>query len=153
MKALTAAEMHEVDRLTAERHGIPSLQLMENAGGSVFDYLRSSQGDAVASRASVLCGKGNNGGDGFVVARLLQESGLKPCVCLFADPQSLRGDAAENFLRLKKSGADIRIIFDAAGWHATRGELAKSRIIVDALLGTGLKGRVEGLLPPVHTAN
>jgi len=151
MKALTAAEMHEVDRLTAERHGIPSLQLMENAGGSVFDYLRSSQGDAVASRASVLCGKGNNGGDGFVVARLLQESGLKPCVCLFADPQSLRGEAAENFLRLKKSGADIRIIPNPDGWQATRDELAKSRVIVDALLGTGLKGPVEGLLASVIT--
>src|SRR6266481_6174564 len=149
MKALTAAEMHEVDRLTTERHGIPSLQLMENAGRSVFDYLRSSQGDAAASRASVLCGRGNNGGDGFVVARLLQESGLKPCVCLFADPQSLRGDAAENFLHLKKSGADIRIFSDAAGWHATRGEAAKSRVIVDALLGTGLKGPVEGLLASV----
>src|SRR5712664_3495722 len=151
MKALTAAEMHEVDRLTTERHGIPSLQLMENAGRSVFDYLRSSQGDAAASHASVLCGKGNNGGDGFVVARLLQESGLKPCICLFADPQSLSGDTAENFLRLKKSGADIRIFTDAAGWHATRGELAKSRVIVDALLGTGLKGPVEGLLASVIT--
>jgi NAD(P)H-hydrate epimerase len=151
MKALTAAEMHEVDRLTTERHGIPSLQLMENAGKSVFDYLRSSHGDSAASHASVLCGKGNNGGDGFVVARLLQESGLQPCVSLFADPQSLRGDAAENFLRLKKSGADIRIIPDPDGWHATRGELAKSRVIVDALLGTGLKGRVEGLLASVIT--
>jgi ADP-dependent NAD(P)H-hydrate dehydratase / NAD(P)H-hydrate epimerase len=151
MKALTAAEMHEVDRLTTERHGIPSLQLMENAGRSVFDNLRSSPGDATTSHAAVLCGKGNNGGDGFVVARLLQESGFKPCVCLFADPQSLRGDAAESFLRLKRSGADIRIIFDAAGWSAARRELAKSRVIVDALLGTGLKGSVEGLLASVIT--
>src|SRR5207249_8803320 len=68
------------------------------------------------------------GGDGYVVARLLQEAGLQPCVYLFADPQTLRGDAAENFLRLKKSGADIRIIPDPDGWHATRGELAKSRV-------------------------
>src|SRR5882762_10569388 len=132
MKALTAAEMHDVDRLTTERYGIPSLQLMENAGRTVSDYLRLFHGDSAASRASVLCGKGNNGGDGFVVARLLQESGLKPCVCLFADPQTIRGDAVENFLRLKKSGADIRIIPDAAGWQATRGALAKSRILVDA---------------------
>src|SRR5712664_2485937 len=103
MKALTAAEMHEVDRLTTERHGIPSLQLMENAGKSVFDYLRSSYGDAAASHASVLCGKGNNGGDGFVVARLLQESGLKPSAYLFAEAGTLRGGAAENFSRLKNS--------------------------------------------------
>jgi hydroxyethylthiazole kinase-like uncharacterized protein yjeF len=149
MKTLTAAEMREVDRLTTERYGIPSLQLMENAGKSVFDYLRSSLGDNVTNQAAVLCGKGNNGGDGFVVARLLQEAGLKPRTYLFADPQTLRGDAAENFLRLKKSGADIRIIPDSAGWHATRRELAKSRVIVDALLGTGLKGRVEDLLASV----
>ena len=146
MKALTAAEMREVDRLTTERHGIPSLQLMENAGKSVFDYLRSSLGDNATNQAAILCGKGNNGGDGFVVARLLQESGLKPRTYLFADPQTLRGDAAENFLRLKKSGVDIRIIPDGDSWHSIRAELAKSRIIVDALLGTGLKGRVEGLL-------
>ena len=149
MKALTAAEMQEVDRLTTEHYGIPSVQLMENAGKSVFDHLRSSLSDAAASRASVLCGKGNNGGDGFVLARLLQESGLKPCVYLFADPQTLRGDAAENFLRLKKSGADIRIIHDAVAWPAMRSELAKSRVIADALLGTGLKGPVEGLLASV----
>jgi NAD(P)H-hydrate epimerase len=151
MKALTAAEMHEVDRLTTERFGISGLQLMENAGKSVFDHLRLSLGDAAASHAAVLCGKGNNGGDGFVVARLLQESGLQPKVFLFADPQSVRGDAAENFLRLKKSGADIRIIHDAAAWHATRSEVRKPRVIVDALLGTGLKGRVEGLLASVIT--
>jgi len=149
MKALTAAEMQEVDRFTAERHGIPGLQLMENAGKSVFDCIRALYGDAAASHASVLCGKGNNGGDGFVVARLLQESGLQPCAYLFADPQTLRGDAAENFLRLRRSGADIQIIPAEAGWQAKRGELRKSRIIVDALLGTGLKGRVEGLLASV----
>src|SRR5207244_1577947 len=151
MKALTAAEMRQVDLLTTERYGIPSLQLMENAGTRFFEFLRSSYGDLAASHAAVLCGKGNNGGDGYVVARLLQEAGLQPCVYLFADPQTLRGDAAENFLRLKKSGADIRIIPDPDGWHATRGELAKSRVVVDALLGTGLKGRVEGLLASVIT--
>lgn len=151
MKALTAAEMHEVDRLTTERHGIPSLELMENAGKSVFDYLRSSLGHNATNQAAVLCGKGNNGGDGFVVARLLQEAGLKPRTYLFADPQTLRGDVAENFLRFKKSGVDIRIIPDGDSWHAIRAELAKSRIIVDALLGTGLKGRVEGLLASVIT--
>ena len=85
MKALTAAEMREVDRLTTERYGIPSLQLMENAGTQSFDFLRAHYDDIAASRAAILCGKGNNGGDGFVVARLLQEKGLKPSVYLFTE--------------------------------------------------------------------
>ena len=149
MKALTAAEMREVDRLTTELHGIPSLQLMENAGKAVFDYLRSNYGGNATNRAAVLCGKGNNGGDGFVVGRLLQESGFKPVVYLFAEPELVRGDAAENLVRLRKSGADIRIIPDSARWEASRGDVAKSRVIVDALLGTGLKGKVAGLLASV----
>src|ERR1700694_5719074 len=106
MKALTAAEMRELDRLTTERCGVPSLQLMENAGKSVFDYLRESFGDVAVSHAAVLCGKGNNGGDGFVVARLLQQTGCKPRVYLFAEPETVRGEAGENLLRLKKAGAE-----------------------------------------------
>jgi ADP-dependent NAD(P)H-hydrate dehydratase / NAD(P)H-hydrate epimerase len=149
MKALTAAEMREVDRLTTERYGIPSLQLMENAGTKFFEFLRSSYGDVAASHATMLCGKGNNGGDGFVVARHLHEAGLKPTVCLFAEQDAVRGDAAENLARLKKSGAKIQEITSCAQWERPRGEVAKSRLIVDALLGTGLKGKVEGLLASV----
>jgi NAD(P)H-hydrate epimerase len=149
MKALTAAEMREVDRLTTERYGIPSLQLMENAGTRIFEFLRSSLGDMAASHAVILCGKGNNGGDGFVVARLLQEAGLKPRVYLFAEQSSIRGDAATNLARLKKSGPAIHEIISLAQWQAARGEAAKSPVIVDALLGTGLKGKVEGLLAAV----
>src|SRR5438067_1626791 len=99
MKALTAAEMREVDRLTTERYGIPSLQLMENAGTQSFDFLRAHYDDIAASRAAILCGKGNNGGDGFVVARLLQEKGLKPSVYLFTEQDAVRGDAAESYKR------------------------------------------------------
>lgn len=149
MKALTAAEMREVDRLTTERYGIPSLQLMENAGTRFFEFLRSSYGAVAASHAAILCGKGNNGGDGFVVARLLQEAGLKPQVYLFAAEVAVRGDAAENLLRLKKSGTKIQEIISCTQWEQIRAEASKSRLIVDALLGTGLKGKVEGLLASV----
>ena len=149
MKALNAAEMREVDRLTTERYGIPSLQLMENAGTQFFDFLRAHYDDIAASRAAILCGKGNNGGDGFVVARLLQEKGLKPSVYLFTEQDAVRGDASENLARLKKSGARIQEITTGAKWEQIRGEVAKSRVIVDALLGTGLKGKVEGLLASV----
>ena len=149
MKALTAAEMREVDRLTTERYGIPSLQLMENAGTTVFEFVRSAYNDQAASNSAILCGKGNNGGDGFVVARLLQEAGLKPNIYVFAEQTSIRGDAATNLARLKKSGAEIHEIISLAHWQAARSEAAKSPVILDALLGTGLKGKVEGLLASV----
>src|SRR5712692_3913969 len=149
MKALTAAEMQEVDRLTTERYGIPSRKLMENAGTRFWEFLLSSFGDVTTTHAAILCGKGNNGGDGFVVARHLQEAGLKPEVCIFASQDAVRGDAAENLARLKKSGAKIQEITACAQWERVRGEIAKSRLIVDALLGTGLKGKVEGLLASV----
>lgn len=149
MKALTAAEMREVDRLTTERYGIPSLQLMENAGTQFFEFLRDHYDDTAVSQAAILCGKGNNGGDGFVVARLLQEKGLKPQVYIFAESKGVRGDAAENLARLKNSGAKIQEITNCKQWEQVRGEIAKSRVIVDALLGTGLKGKVEGLLATV----
>jgi ADP-dependent NAD(P)H-hydrate dehydratase / NAD(P)H-hydrate epimerase len=149
MKALTAAEMREVDRLTSERYGIPSLQLMENAGTQFFQFIRAYFDDIAARHAAILCGKGNNGGDGFVVARLLHEAGLKPSVYLFAEPKTVRGDAAENLARLKKSGAKIQEITMGAQWEQFRSEIAKSRLIVDALLGTGLRGKVEGLLDSV----
>ena len=149
MKALTAAEMRDVDRLTTERYGVPSLQLMENAGTQFFDFLRSSYSEVSARHAAILCGKGNNGGDGFVVARRLQEAGLKPAVYLFAARGSIRGGAVENIERLKQSGARVQEITRVAQWDAARAEVAKSRVIVDALLGTGLKGKVEGLLASV----
>lgn len=149
MKALTAAEMREVDRLTTERYGIPSLQLMENAGAQFFDCLRSSYDEAGAIHAAILCGKGNNGGDGFVVARRLQETGLKPAVYLFAAHDAIRGDAAENLAHLKNSGAKIQEVTTCSQWEQVRSEVAKSCVIVDALLGTGLKGKVEGLLAAV----
>ena len=80
MKILTAAEMREVDRLTTERYGIPSLSLMENAGKSVADFMTVRFRRLESRRVIVLCGKGNNGGDGFVTARHLADAGVAPIV-------------------------------------------------------------------------
>ncbi len=99
MKVLTAEQMREVDRLTTERYGIPSLQLMENAGAGVADYLERNFSDLATRNIVVFCGKGNNGGDGMVVARRLREAGAGPRVFLFADPASIRGEAATNLQR------------------------------------------------------
>src|SRR5580704_19159372 len=93
MRILTAAQMREADRLTTERHAIPSLQLMGNAGTGVAAFLQKEFPDLAKRRILVLCGKGNNGGDGFVVARLLKQLGANPTVIIFAEPKAVRGDA------------------------------------------------------------
>lgn len=146
MKSLTAAEMREVDRLTAERHGVPSLQLMENAGTQVVDILRGEIPRLSEKRVSILCGKGNNGGDGFVVARLLHEIGLNPVVFLFAKPQDVRGDAAVNLDRWVQAGGKLTEIDGATAWEAARSAALSASVLVDSLLGTGLKGPAEGLI-------
>src|SRR5260370_39424680 len=99
MKGLTAAEMQEVDRLTTERFGIPGLQLMEAAGKSVAEVFLEQYGSRNATppgRVCVLCGKGNNGGDGFVVERHLKEEAGHVEVELFAAPVECRGDVTKN---------------------------------------------------------
>ena len=97
MKILTAAEMREVDRLTIER-GIPGLILMENAGSRVVDFLAKTFAPLEQQRVIVVCGKGNNGGDGFVVARQLFTRKLcrELTVLELFDPATLSGDAAAN---------------------------------------------------------
>ena len=98
--------MREVDRLTTARYEIPSLTLMENAGASVAEFIVERWPKFAQRRIVVLCGKGNNGGDGFVVARRLWESGVKAEVYLFAAPEEVQGDAATNCKRWQEmSGA------------------------------------------------
>ena len=112
MKVLTAAEMREVDRLTSERYGIPSLQLMEAAGSRVAEACHKViDGTAAKPRMiAVLCGKGNNGGDGFVAARRLQSSSMKVRIYLFAEPRELHGDAATNFQRWTATGNPATLV-------------------------------------------
>lgn len=148
VKALTAEQMREADRLTTERYGIPSLQLMENAGAAVANYLSDIFPDLLKRRILVLCGKGNNGGDGFVVARRLRERNAPPRVFLFAEPSELRGDAATNLQRWQEGG-ELRVVNSAPEWTAAREVLDETDLIVDALLGTGVKGPVKGLLASV----
>jgi hydroxyethylthiazole kinase-like uncharacterized protein yjeF len=148
MKALTAAEMREVDRVTTERLGIPSLQLMETAGTRVADALRRTvaSGDIHARTICVLCGKGNNGGDGFVVARHLQTATTSVRVYLFARPEELRGDAATNFRRWCDSGGGVTAISEEAAWSSAWPEIAAADVIIDAMFGTGFRGTAERIM-------
>jgi hydroxyethylthiazole kinase-like uncharacterized protein yjeF len=145
MKILTAAQMQRIDRLTTERYGIPSLTLMENAGQRVVEFLSEHYAPLDQQRITILCGRGNNGGDGLVAARLLRALGLSPRVLLFADPQSVRGDAATNLERYIKHWP-ISWVRTLEDWKALRREIEGTTLFVDAMLGTGLSKPVEGVL-------
>ncbi|MCL4401928.1 MAG: NAD(P)H-hydrate epimerase, partial [Acidobacteria bacterium] len=137
MKVLTAAQMREVDRRTIEM-GIPGLVLMENAGHRVVELLAEKFPPLSDQRIAILCGKGNNGGDGFVVARQLFTR-FRPRaldVVLFAAPEDLKGDAAANYRMLTVCGCPL--------WRDITPEIRLATIVVDALLGTGINGPASG---------
>jgi len=149
MKILTAAEMREVDRLTTEQAGIPSATLMENAGAGVAGFCVERFPHLLSHRIVVLCGKGNNGGDGLVAARHLRGMEARPEVWLFAKPGDMRGDAAANLARWLKPGGEVVQIDEAGGWLRKKASLQGAQIVIDALLGTGLQGAIEGWLAEV----
>jgi len=145
MKILTAAQMREIDRITTERYGVPSLTLMENAGRSVVKFLHQRFSPLEAQEIVVLCGRGNNGGDGMVAARMLRELGIEPRVLLLADPARLSDDAGVNYKRLAQSGLPTTVP-DHASWQEVKGKLGKASLVIDAILGTGLSKPLDGFL-------
>ena len=140
MKIVTAAEMREIDRVTSERFGVPSTTLMENAGESVAVFV-ISRFPAVHS-VGVICGKGNNGGDGFVAARKLHDAGKDVQVLLLADPSELKGDAAEMYKQL--ANAVIVKSPEELDREPAR-SVFECKLLIDAILGTGFKPPVTGL--------
>jgi len=145
MKALTAAEMREVDRLTTERHKISGAQLMEAAGKHVAETVLRLCPET-SKRIVVLCGKGNNGGDGLVCARYLKNAGRDARVWFFGPEPKPGTDAADNFLRWQQVSERTSFIEDATAWEKRREAIARAQVIIDALLGTGLRGAAEGLI-------
>src|SRR5579863_2291555 len=141
MKIVSAAEMREIDRVTSERFGVPSLTLMENAGTAVADRVQIFRRGA--EKIVVVCGKGNNGGDGFAAARLLHEKGKSVHVVLLADPSELKGDAAAMYGRLPMAAVIVRSGEELKSERVR--ELLSADIVVDAILGTGFKPPVSGL--------
>ncbi|MGH9558427.1 MAG: NAD(P)H-hydrate epimerase, partial [Bryobacteraceae bacterium] len=135
MKVLTAAQMREVDRLTIER-GIPSLVLMENAALRVVEAIEREFPPLESHRVAVLCGRGNNGGDGLAVARQLLRKVASVHVALAAKPEDLSHDAASNYKMLRAAGGQVVFEIEPRMREAT--------LAIDALLGTGLRWPVEG---------
>lgn len=145
MIVLTAEQMARVDRETIER-GTPGIQLMRAAGEAVFRALEDSYGPLEERRVLVLCGKGNNGGDGFRVAELLAASGLSCDVLLFGKKDEVRGDALTCLRDAERAGCFVTGIAgdDGLGDHA--GEIAGADLVVDAVFGTGFRGEITGVI-------
>lgn len=141
MKIVSAAEMREIDRATNERFGVPSLTLMENAGSAVAEFGLAKY--PWAGRFGVVCGKGNNGGDGFVVVRKLREAGKDVSLLLLCEATELSGDAAEMFKRL---GPEPVVAANREELKSPPAQSAlKVDVLIDAILGTGFRPPVSEL--------
>lgn len=143
MKLLTSLQMREVDNLTTSRFNISQMQLMETAGVAAAEFIESVVRPTVERRIVVLCGKGNNGGDGFVVARHLAQHGGRPTVILCADPTEVRGESENNLKRFLEGGNKIEAVRSVDQWRQVVHHLAAADVVVDALVGTGLRGAVS----------
>jgi ADP-dependent NAD(P)H-hydrate dehydratase / NAD(P)H-hydrate epimerase len=149
MKILTAKQIREIDRLSSEQFGIPGILLMENAGMRVVEALEERFENLEDLTIGILCGKGNNGGDGFVVARQLIQKGTYPYIFLLGRGEDVTGDAKTNFEILKAIGYPPTVIGDAEEWSEEKVALLDADIIIDAMLGTGLTKPVSGLYAEV----
>lgn len=149
MKIVTAEQMREIDKRATEEYGVPSLLLMENAGLQTYEAARDLLGDLEDAEILIIAGKGNNGGDGFVAARHLSEAGAIVTVALAAEADEVKGDAGTNLEIVFRAGIHCLQITDD---NDLAEHLASCDLIIDALLGTGVKGGATGLAADVIEA-
>jgi hydroxyethylthiazole kinase-like uncharacterized protein yjeF len=145
MKILTAAEMGAVDRRTVEQFGVSMEALMSKAGGAVAAFCLRRY--PAAMQVTVLCGKGNNGGDGLVAARVLAAAGKAVQVVLTGQAGELKGEAAGALKRLREEASSVILheVVDEAGLKGCGGALSGAELLIDALVGTGFKPPLRGL--------
>ncbi|MBU2702929.1 NAD(P)H-hydrate epimerase [Sporomusaceae bacterium BoRhaA] len=146
MKVATAQEMKQIDRKAIDMYGIPGVVLMENAGTAIVKCLEKVNGSLTGKKVIVLAGKGNNGGDGFVIARHLANHGAKVKVFLFCSQQAIAGDAKVHLAILVQMGLDIMEISGERDWDRLKIALSFADYLVDALVGTGFHGRLSATL-------
>ncbi len=149
MEIVTASEMRAIDRETIDVLGIPGPVLMENAGRSVVQHLRRRFGGLETKQIVILCGKGNNGGDGFVASRWLNGMGVPTRTILLGDPDDIKGDAKLNLDILLRLGIPVDSAPDSESFQRFADLLFSCDIIVDAMLGTGLKRAASGIFSEV----
>ncbi len=143
MPVLSASEMQACDRVTTEQFGVPSLQLMRAASAAVARVARARYPNA--RRITVLCGRGNNGGDGMMAARLLADAGLDMTTILLGAPEGLKGDAAEAWRELNAPALGAIHVVTTAEDLPRYKDALEADLIVDAVLGTGFKPPMKGL--------
>lgn len=149
----TAQQMAELDRVAIQHYGIPSLVLMENAGRSctdrIFRILEEKVGAPQEASVAVVCGKGNNGGDGMVIARHLHNRGVYVEVFLLGEVEDLSKDARTQYEILRRMDLEIRVIRDTEGIEDLRSYLEEVHLCVDAILGTGISSPLSGTVREV----
>ncbi len=145
MKILTSAQMQDVDRTAIEEIGIPGVVLMENAGLRIVRALKGRFPRVENEAIVIVAGKGNNGGDGFVVARHLFNSGARPEVLLLANKDEVKGDAAVNLAVALKLGIPVSEVRASGDWRKVRVKVFHASVLIDALFGTGLIQPLDGL--------
>ena len=148
MKILTAEEMRATDERTASAFGVSMETLMENAGAAVATFVRARFSSA--KRVTVICGTGNNGGDGFVAARHLAKNGADAAVLLLGDEAKLRGEAAEMYERLDSVHVAVFRLMHESEMSGLDALLSGSDLIVDAVVGTGFKPPLRGIAVKVR---
>ena len=157
MRLVKASEMQEMDRLTIEEIGIPGVVLMENAARGAARVFLAHFAPPLNSHVLILCGRGNNGGDGYVMARVLSEAGLKVTVLVLAEFKKIAGDALVNLEILRRMGLEIQEVPSEEQWKKQRRLLKDCDFIIDGLLGTGLNSSVRGfyarVIEEVNRAN
>jgi len=149
MRVLNASQMRDADRRAIDEIGLPSLVLMENAGRQTVAAMEAMYDDLSERHVGVLCGRGNNGGDGFVVARTLAQRDVDVSVFLIGRVADVRGDARTNLEILGRLGMTVVEVADSQAWELHFSEVTDCTLIVDAIFGTGLNAPLSGLIESV----
>jgi len=145
MEYITPGKMREIDRRTQEEFGIPATILMENAGRAVFQNAMEMLSEKQEKKIIVVCGRGNNGGDGFVAARHLMNNGIDVSIFLVADVKELRGEAEANYHRAEKVAQTMGKVIEVLNEESLssfENKLEGTSLIIDGMFGTGLAREV-----------
>jgi yjeF N-terminal region len=150
MHILTSEQMKSIDRRATDRFGIPSIVLMENAALAVVDAISDHYPDC--DRAAIFCGLGANGGDGFAIARHLEQRGVVPSLFVVGHRNDIRGDAATNLDICERLSLPLYEIVDDDSLNEALVHAADADLVVDAIFGTGLNRAPEGLYAETITS-
>jgi NAD(P)H-hydrate epimerase len=146
MKLVNAEQMRAIDDQAINIEKIPSLELMENAGRGIFDYIKENILPRFENpRMAVICGKGNNGGDGFVIGRYIFNHGIEPDFFLAGNDNKLSDDCQGNYDRVREAGYEVRQVVEETDLP----DLSEYDIIIDAIFGTGFSGSPRGISEPI----